>query len=93
MNRRFYVTQFDFYWSLSKQGYLRFLHDGATGISWSLDLPKYEAREIKKPPLSSEQLTLQTFSRNIIKKSLNTFWKLKKTGFSAPNNARKYYEC
>lgn len=94
MSRRFYVTQFGFYWSLSKQGYLRFLQDGATGIGWSLDSPLYEAREINRPPIGSKPINVTDFRQEHYKEELEYFLKTEKqTGFAAPNDARRYHEC
>lgn len=93
MNRRFYITQFGFFWSLTEKGYLKFLQNGAEAVGWDLSLPEYESREIKKPPLSAKPINVTNFKQEHYKEELEYFLKTgKQTGFSAPNDARRYSE-
>lgn len=93
MSRRLYVTHFGFYWSLSLKGYLKFLQSGAANVGWDLDLPEYEAREIKKPPINSRVINVTNFEQEHYKEELEYFLKTgKQTGFNAPNDARIFDE-
>ncbi len=93
MPQRFYIEHFRNYWSLSKKGYLKFLQDGAASIGWDLSLPEYEAREIKKPPKSSNPIGVTDFKPEHYKQELEEFLKTgKQTGFVAPNDDKVYHE-
>lgn len=93
MNRRFYVTQFGFYWSLTEKGYLKFLQDGAASVGWDLSLADYEAREIKNPPANSQPINVTNFRQEHYQEELEYFLKTGgQTGFHAPNDAQRFNE-
>lgn len=91
MSRRFYVTQFGFYWSWSEKGSLKLLQDGAADTGWGLDSPEYEVREIKKLPVDSLAINVTNFQSEHYKEELEYFLRTgEQTGFNVPNDARKF---
>lgn len=87
MSKRFYVTQFGAFWSLTEKGYRQFLEDGAAGITWNLSQAKYEARSIKKPPSKSKPIDVVDFRPSDYKEELQYFIAYgKQTGFKAPRD-------
>jgi hypothetical protein len=89
MSRRFYVTFSSFYWSLSQQGYLKFLRDGAEqklrNLSNNLNfLEEYQARIIKKPSQQAKPIDLTDFDAEHYQMELEHFLKTgEQTGFNA----------
>jgi hypothetical protein len=83
MSRRFYIQQCSSYWSLSKQGYLKLLQDGATAQKWELSNIKYEARTIKKPPPQAKPINVTDFDTEHYQLELEHFLKTgHQTGFN-----------
>ncbi len=89
MQNRYYVTLSQCYWSLSKQGYLQFLRDGAerklSHLSNNLNsLAEYQARIIKKPSQQAKPIDITDFDGEHYQMELEHFLKTgQQTGFDA----------
>lgn len=93
MPRRFYVKSECVYWSFSKQGYCQFLTDGALENSPQLDASVYQARKIKKTPMSAQAIDVTDFETAHYREELEHFLKTDaQTGFSAADYVNIFFD-
>ncbi len=93
MNRRFYIKNRGACWSLSKEGYTKLLRDGAEDKTFDIDLPKYEARLIKKAPSTAKPIGIADFESEHYQEELEHFLKTgEQTGFNAANFVSIFFE-
>lgn len=93
MARRFYVVQLGSYWSLPKQEYLKLLQHGAVQDLTDIDLNKYQARVVKKPPLKAKPIDMSGFEVEHFQMELEHFMKTgEQTGFDAEKYINIFFE-
>lgn len=93
MAQRYYVEHFCSYWSLSKNGYLKFLQDGAASIGWDLSLCGHDAREIKRLPKNADYIGVTDFTPEHYKQELEQFLRTgKQSSFVAPNDNQIFHD-